>query len=264
LEVFWNPVVLNSTGRYALFETGARLTADDLNQDHDVYLRDRELDRTELISGPDINWHASSYASNPSISDDGRYVAFCGMEPFDPTDTFGRDVYVKDRVTGVFAAANVTAAGAMTYGDCGWSMISGDGRYVVFSDWSDQLLAPGQGGYLADNVFLHERKPVVVRYTLWPASLDFGLQSVGSAIKRSFWLRNRSGNNLPINKIKIDGPDRGMFLLWHRCGLLLAVGESCGVHVVFKPTGAGLKSATISVSIANTVRTRPVSGEGTP
>jgi Tol biopolymer transport system component len=260
---FWGTVVLNPTGRYVLFETGAQLTADDLNHSNDVYLRDREPGRTELISGPDWRPYGASYASTPSISDDGRYVAFCSIEPFDPADPAMRDVYVKDRVTGVFAQANVTSAGERVYGECGQAMISGNGRYVAFSDWSLYLLTPEQVAPETQfNIFLHEQTPVMVRYTLWPASLEFGSQVVGSSAKKTFWLRNRSANNLPINKIKVEGADRGMFLVWHRCGSILAVGVSCGLNVVFKPTTVGPKSATLFVAIANTVRTKPLSGEG--
>lgn len=263
-NVYWNSVVLNATGRYVLFETPARLTADDVDSSNDVYLRDRELDTTELISGPFPVSSRASYASTPSISDDGRYVAFCTMETFDPTDTFGRDVYVKDRLNGVFAQASVTSAGELTYGDTSDAMISGDGRYVAFSDWSIDLLTDEQR--VADtqfNVFLHERKPVVVRYTLWPVSLDFGPQAIGSSTRKTFWLRNRSRFNLPITTVRVEGADRRMFSVWHRCGPLLAVGEGCGLNVVFKPTSAGTKTATLHVVIATSVRTQPVTGEGT-
>ena len=99
------------------------------------------------------------------------------------------------------------------------------------------------------------------RYTLWPALLDFGVQETGSSSKKSFWLRNRSGNNLPINTIRMEGADRGMFLVWHRCGALLVVAHGCGINVVFKPTGVGLNTAALRVVIANSVRTRPISGE---
>lgn len=260
-NVYESSVVLNATGRYVLFETPARLTADDLDDNSDVYLRDRELATTELISGPYPVSPRTSYATTPSISDDGRYVAFCTMEEFDPRDTFGRDVYVKDRLNGVLAQASVTSAGELAYGDTGDAMISGDGRYVAFSDWSIELLTAEQRLLNAEsNVFLHERKPVVVRYTLWPVSLDFGARAIGSSTRKTFWLRNRSRFNLPLTTVKLVGADRGMFVVWHRCGPLLAVGEGCGLNVVFKPTGIGEKAATLYVEIANSVRTQPITG----
>lgn len=261
--VYWSSAVVNADGRYVLFETRTALTSDDKNYNQDVYLRDRELGRTELISAPDLKSY-SSYASQASISDDGRYVALCTIEPFDPADTFGRDVYVKDRATGAIAPANVTSDGEMTYGDCWSGMISGDGRYVAFADWGADLLKPEQ--WLPDlvhNVFLHEMRPIQVRFTLRPLELEFGPQALGSTTKKSFWLRNHStSTSLPIKAIRLVGVDPGSFEVSHRCGILLGAGDGCPVHVLFKPTTVGAKSAAVRVSIAGAVRARALTGEG--
>lgn len=92
------------------------------------------------VTGADV-----APAVTPSVSDDGRYVAFVSEAPILPggRDDDERDLYVLDRTTGTLTRA--------VEGDehIGSVTISADGRHVVFVSRATDLV-PGEGGAAAD------------------------------------------------------------------------------------------------------------------
>ena len=76
-------------------------------------------------------------SSQPSISGEGRFVAFVTLSPFDNSDQNGRlDVYVHDRDTGATERHSVPTDNVGGFGD--WQdsdepSISGDGCRVTFT-----------------------------------------------------------------------------------------------------------------------------------
>ena len=156
---------VSSDGRYVAFESGAtNLVTDDTNGRSDVFVRDRETGETECISvgsggeqGNDISWW-------PSISADGRYVAFIsGASNLVPGDTNGRwDVFVHDRQTGQTTRVSVASDGRQGNDDSCYQTspaLSADGRYVAF-DSNATNLVPGDTNGVQD-IFVHDRAPTV-------------------------------------------------------------------------------------------------------
>lgn len=100
--------------------------------------------------------------SNPCISSDGRYVAFCSdANNLVAGDTNGtRDVFVHDRQTGQTVRVSVSSSGIEGNGpsplDPGSISISADGRFVAFSSRAANLDPGGITGGLPD-VFVHDR-----------------------------------------------------------------------------------------------------------
>src|SRR5688572_8253264 len=100
-----NPSV-TSDGRYVVFES----TSPDIVQDaggarSDIFLRDIQLGVTTWISKPVTDPTSNDNSHNPTISDDGRYVAF---ESFATNLVVGdgngsRDVFVRDTLFGTTA-----------------------------------------------------------------------------------------------------------------------------------------------------------------
>lgn len=82
-------------------------------------------------------------SSAPSLSDDGRLVAFVsGASNLVAGDTNGRqDVFVRDRVSRAVTRVSVGAGGAQAGGDSSSPQISGNGRYVVFDSVASELVA---------------------------------------------------------------------------------------------------------------------------
>ncbi len=93
---------LSADGRYVAFRSLARLVSLDTNGVEDIYVHDRRSRTTERASvdsaGTQGNW--DSWA--PSLSADGRYVAFVShASNLVPLDTNGYDdVFVRDRWSG--------------------------------------------------------------------------------------------------------------------------------------------------------------------
>jgi Tol biopolymer transport system component len=96
-----------------------------------------------------------SYLS--ASSSDGRYVAFTSTAPnMVPGDTNGRqDIFVRDRVAGTTTRASVSSQGAQGSGDSTQADISADGRYVVFSSDSSDLVPGDLSGQF--DIFIRDR-----------------------------------------------------------------------------------------------------------
>ncbi len=91
---------ISGDGSRVAFESLAALHGSDANGTSDVYVRDRGAGATTWISsGADLSNNGRNYS--PSISPNGRWVAFASDAPLDPQDANGvRDVYEFDLVGG--------------------------------------------------------------------------------------------------------------------------------------------------------------------
>jgi Tol biopolymer transport system component len=153
---------ISADGRHVAFESHAdNLSPDDTHNDTpDIFVRDLDTGVTELISrasgaaGP--AGVGESY--DPSISADGRYVAFSSRAPFSPEDFdqpgFPMDIFVRDRATAttILVSRASGATGAPSDVESQEPAISADGLHVAFA--SDAKLT-GQKGY-GRNVFLRD------------------------------------------------------------------------------------------------------------
>jgi Tol biopolymer transport system component len=156
---------ISADGRYVVFESHARnLIPGEANARlaPQIYLRDRTMGTTERISVSSTGEAGNRESSSPSISADGRFVAFeSEADNLVPGDTNGSmDVFVRDRSAGTTERVNLSPTGAQVKGTsqiaAGRSpSISSDGRYVAFSSVSDSLV-PGDTNDSAD-VFVRDR-----------------------------------------------------------------------------------------------------------
>jgi Tol biopolymer transport system component len=68
---------LSSDGRYIVFSSSAsNLVADDTNVNYDIFVRDTVLGTTTRVSVDSDGAQANNSSFNPSLSADGRYIAF--------------------------------------------------------------------------------------------------------------------------------------------------------------------------------------------
>lgn len=141
-----NPSITDD-GRFVVFDSDAgNLSSDDMNTGgegyRDVFLRDRTGGVTDLVSvTPADALDSQRGARTPSISDDGRYVAFFTGRDLVPEDqNSGQDLYVKDLETGEYAWLDARGDGS-AIGDYVYDIrISGDGEHVLFEvDWTNLL-----------------------------------------------------------------------------------------------------------------------------
>jgi Tol biopolymer transport system component len=122
---------ISADGRFVAFYAYAALVPEDVNEAHDVYLRDRQSGTTLWISAAPDGAQPNGSSFLPAISADGRYVAF-GSDASNlvPLDTSGVDVFVRDVTTGSIERVSVGAEGAVESGMV--PSISAEGRYVAF------------------------------------------------------------------------------------------------------------------------------------
>lgn len=175
---------LSGDGRYVAFQSYAsNLVPGDTNARNgiginwDVFVHDRETGETERVSvTSDGRQSEQGTSREPSISTDGRYVAFQSSARLVPgnsgpweearglTASPLEDVYVHDRETGATERVSVKSHGAEGYSEASSRTgggansrapsISADGRYVAF--WSNAHLVSGDTNPYPD-VFVHDR-----------------------------------------------------------------------------------------------------------
>ena len=125
-------------GRYVVFATLAPLVSTDTNEESDVYLRDTVLRTTTLVSTVD-GTVGNDVSSDPTISADGRYVAFTTWaDNLTYQDTNGHvlDVVVKDLEQGLIELASVTSEEEQRGRNSFAPTISDDGTAVSFQSFS--------------------------------------------------------------------------------------------------------------------------------
>jgi len=246
-----------SAGRYVVFQTRARNFFADDDPDPPgqyrvggLFRRDLQNGSMALVADGDFRAEGSNDllvrgAQSPSVSSDGRYVAFSSAQKLVPADTNGNiDVYVRDmtvpiRASGAFELVSAKSGGSVpaTYAprdpalpgrDPGSEVsrgasISADGAKVVFRTIEQASDLPAEAGTTTpgNQVFVRDRTAqtttLVTRTTgsgqpaggaLGPA----GISGDGSTVT---W----TGRNAPAQTRFIGGentdPD-AFFYLWRR------------------------------------------------
>jgi Tol biopolymer transport system component len=135
------PPAITPDGRYVAFSSEAsNLVAGDANGLFDIFVRDRVLGTTELVSvsssGEHGNGESGHSLSGLAISADGRYVAFGSLATnLVPGDTNGvRDVFLRDRVAGATQRISVSTSGEQGDAESGYNAIamSADASVIAF------------------------------------------------------------------------------------------------------------------------------------
>jgi Tol biopolymer transport system component len=146
-----NRPAISDDGRFVAFTSIAKnLVADDTNVLFDVFVKDRQTGKTVRVSTDSfgkqgvvtVSTDTGSGASSPSISADGRYVAFrAQFTNLVPGDTNGfNDIFVKDLQTNQIRRVSTNATDQQSNGSSSDPVISADGRYVAFASTSSNLV----------------------------------------------------------------------------------------------------------------------------
>jgi Tol biopolymer transport system component len=141
-----NPAI-SANGRYVAFSSSAdNLVAGDTNGTFDVFLRDLQTGATTMVSISSGGAPANYGAYGPSISADGRYVAFVSASDSlvaGDTNVFNFDVFVRDTQVNTTVRVSVRNDGAeIVRADSMTASISADGRRVAFAVYSNALAGP--------------------------------------------------------------------------------------------------------------------------
>ena len=148
---------ISADGRYVVFWSGANdLVPGDNNGVNDVFRRDLLTNTTTRVSVDTAGGDANGESFYPTISADGRYVAFASSAT-DLVDDDGsalEDIFVRDLESGTTERATVDTAGGDPDGNTRHARISADGRHVVFSSPASDLVT-GDGNNV-DDVFVRD------------------------------------------------------------------------------------------------------------
>lgn len=245
---------------------------DDLFFD-DVFVRDRAAGETLLVSaGVDVPL-ADSPSGEPSISTDGRTVAFSSFatnlvadHPCVDSSFSGcprSEVFVRDTVrnnTGMLSV-DPDGVGVEEPWNSSGPAVAGIGRFVAFESENPQLVA-GDGNELSD-VFVRDRTPVLL---LTPDPVDFGEQLVGQPSDVATVVATNAGSG-PLELgpsfassetsyvFGLTAGDTGDFtFVGSDCvspgspeGVVLHRADTCTIEFVFTPQAEGPRSAVLSV-----------------
>ena len=140
---------ISSDGRWVAFESAATNLAavDDANgREMDVYLFDVEEQTISRVSVGRHNLQSQGSSGSPSISGDGRYVAFVSSASLDDSTAPRRakskpqrQVFIRDVRSGTTRLVSRTVGGAAGDGGSSHPSMSGDGRFVAFASTATDL-----------------------------------------------------------------------------------------------------------------------------
>ncbi|WP_068725392.1 PD40 domain-containing protein [Paenibacillus sp. DMB5] len=141
-------VSISADGRYVAFDSDAKLVPQDMNEERDVYLFDREGsgDKLKRISVPlEEGLNTDSWA--PSISGDGSAIAFVSKAKLTTEEEF----------TGAESVYMYTLAdGTVKHISPGRSpSVSGDGRMIAFTTYRQNLVPGDSNG--KDDIYVYDK-----------------------------------------------------------------------------------------------------------
>lgn len=150
---------ISADGRFVAFHSEAsNLVQKDTNGAIDVFVRDRLMGTTERVSLSSTGQQSVGFSHEPSISADGRFVAFTSddmsLVPHNTNFLFIDQIYVRDRLNGTTERVSVNNAGQVANSSSLIADISADGRFVVFSSFATNLV-PDSQFFL--QVYIHDR-----------------------------------------------------------------------------------------------------------
>lgn len=149
---------ISANGRFVAFTSTASNLAikGDNNGDSDIFVHDRTTLKTNRVSISSKLKEGNSSSFSPSISGDGRLVAFVSYaNNLVRRDTNRRaDVFVYNRATRKTIRISINSDGTQANGDSAAPMFSADGGFVAFHSNASNLVE-GDENDLTD-VFVHD------------------------------------------------------------------------------------------------------------
>jgi archaellum component FlaF (FlaF/FlaG flagellin family) len=153
-----DPPSISSDGRFVAFSSNAsNLVPGDTNNRHDAFVHNLQTDQTTLVSVDSGGVQGSDHSYFPSISSDGRFVAFeSNASNLVPGDTNAwPDIFFHDQQTGQTTRVNVDSGGLQGNSTSERASISSEGRFVAFFSFASNLVPGDTNG--ASDIFVHDR-----------------------------------------------------------------------------------------------------------
>ena len=151
-ESFAAPI--SADGRFVAFLSSAsNLVGGDTNGARDVFVRDRKAGKTRRVSVDSHGAQGNGDSFIPSISADGRFVAFYSdaANLVAGDGNAAGDGFVRDRKAGRTKRVSVASHGTQGNDTSFPPSISADGRFVAFTSLANNLVAGDTNG--ASDIF---------------------------------------------------------------------------------------------------------------
>jgi Tol biopolymer transport system component len=135
---------ISADGRYIAFRSFANnLVSGDTNNTSDIFVYDTVANTTRIVSVDDNGTQGNDDSSRPSISADGRYVAFVSYASnlVSGDTNYTSDIFVYDTVANTTRIVSVATDGTQGDRDSLTPSISADGRYVAFGSYASTLVS---------------------------------------------------------------------------------------------------------------------------
>jgi len=141
---------ISGDGRFVAFQSQAsNLVTGDSNASDDVFVHDRQTGATTRVSVGPGAVQANAGSAAPSISADGRIVAFhsnaSNLVAVD-TNAF-QDVFVHDRQTGSTSLVSLDTSDVQGNSSSIRASISADGRFIAFESSAENLVPGDSNGF---------------------------------------------------------------------------------------------------------------------
>jgi len=137
---------ISGNGRFVAFSSAAdNLVEGDANEQGDVFVHDVETGVTRLVSVGSTGEAGNGVSGNPTISADGRFVAFDSEADnlvAGDTNEAG-DIFIHEIETGITTRVSVGSSGEQASEGVKSYSMSADGRFVAFTADGDNLV-PGE------------------------------------------------------------------------------------------------------------------------
>jgi hypothetical protein len=136
----WLPAISDNGRVVAFFSRSTNLVPNDHNGIADFFVRDRKRGVTTRVRESDVN--RGLYSGIPSISDNGRFVAFESPAPdlVKGDRNHAVDVFLRDRKRGKTTLLSVSSEGEQGNDESSFPAISANGHFVAFSSLASNLV----------------------------------------------------------------------------------------------------------------------------
>ncbi len=151
---------ISGDGRLVAFRTEASNLVDgDTNGVMDVFVHNRVAGTIIRASVNSAGVQGNEKSDRPSISSDGRFIAFFSdaNNLVDGDTNQARDVFIHDLESATTVRVSVSSGGVEGDGASSRPGLSADGRFVAFRSQATNLVANDLNG--AQDVFIHDRDP---------------------------------------------------------------------------------------------------------
>jgi Tol biopolymer transport system component len=148
---------ISANGRFVAFASDAtNLVPNDTNHATDIFVRDLKRGTTRRVSVGPSGRQANGPSFDPSISADGRFIAFAtDATNLVPGGTTGEQVFVRDLRSNTTHLVSADSSGHPGNGASFTPSISADGRFVAFASNAASLIP---GGTTHEQVFVRNMK----------------------------------------------------------------------------------------------------------